>query len=291
MLKKAVVGTVVLAGLAMGMDTQVPALRAKMKQQWTSLVGWTEEARRANPVGFAEYARGKLEQDLDTMRTTRRELAAEIGTLASKIREQGALRDQAQQFAEGFRAEYQTAVTNASFPIEVRGAGYTQDQAESQVSMLLAEAEGYGESLTSLQKVKEEAETQLESMTVRINSTETQLATLSVKRELLQARLLSDEGEQLLAQVDDLMTGNAEVIAGNPVRSVRELAQAPVSKPEAGKASNRDRVQAFLAAKPAAVPATFAEDDAVEEDQVPAVRPKKRSKQRQTTAKPIFQQS
>ena len=53
-------------------------------------------------------------------------------------------------------------VTGGSgFPIEVRGAAYTRHDAESQVSMLLAEAEGYDESVRELTKVKEEAEAQM----------------------------------------------------------------------------------------------------------------------------------
>ena len=37
------------------------------------------------------------------------------------------------------------------------------------------------------------------------------------------ARLMTSDGEKLLAQVDDLLHGNAQVIASNPVRTVQEL--------------------------------------------------------------------
>ena len=58
------------------------------------------------------------------------------------------------ELAEGFRSQYQLASTSGGFPIEMRGAAYTRDQVRSQVSMLLAEAEGYQQSLADLRQVR-----------------------------------------------------------------------------------------------------------------------------------------
>jgi hypothetical protein len=243
------IGSVVLLGLIGGAAfTMSPAVRARVQQQWGRVSGWSEEARRADPVGFAEYARGKLQRDLEVMQRTRRELAAEVGQLSRKLREQQALADQAQLLAERFRAEYQAASVGGGFPIEVRGAAYTEAQVRSQVSMLLAEAEGYRQSLDQLSALSQQAESQMEALAVRLNSTGSQLAGLAAKRELLRARQLTTEGEQLLAQVDELMTGNAQLIADNPVRTVRELVAAPVAKP--GRPVSSGKVEAFLAERP-----------------------------------------
>ena len=286
MIRRMFVGGFVLVGLAAAAIAASPAIRAHVSQQWAALCGWTKEAREADPVGFATHAEGRLKRDLEMMEKTRRELAAEVGQLSQKAREQQALGDQARQLAEEFRTEYQLASTNGGFPIEVRNAAYTEGQAKSQVSMLLAEAEGHDDSLGQLNKVRKEAESKIEELVVRINATETQLATLSTNRELLRARQLTAEGEQLLAQVDELMTGNTQVIQGNPVRTVRELLDAPVAKPQ--NTASQQRVEQFLAAKPV----IGTDESPVSAQPASSQRPakvKKRPK-RTTATKPIFQQ-
>ena len=288
MIRRMSIGGLVLAGLAAAAIAASPALRARVTQQWAALCGWTKEAREADPVGFASYAEKRLKHDLDVMKETRRELAAEVGQLAQKEREQQALGDQARQLAEKFRAQYQLASTNGGFPIEVRNAAYTEGQAKAQVSMLLAEAEGYEQAMGQLTDVRKDAESKIEELVVRINSTETQLAALSTKRELLRARQLTAEGEQLLAQVDQLMTGNTQLIEGNPVRTVRELLDAPVAKPQ--NTASQQRVEQFLAATPVIdtddSPVSVQEASSHQRPGKAKNRPK-----RTTAAKPIFQQS
>jgi len=285
MFKRVVVAVVTLTAVGVGAYVASPALRAKVHRQWAQVSGWTEDARRADPVGFATYAERKLKRDLEVMERTRRELAAEVGQLSRKIRQEQALADQAVTLAGDFRTQYQEASAGGGFPIEVRNAAYTQPQAKSQVSMLLAEAEGYQESVARLTKVQREAESQMEALAVRVTATESQLAALSAKREMLRARQLTAEGQQLLAQVDELMTGNAQLIEGNPVRTVRELMDSPSEKPDTPVKMRR--VEEFLAQTPE-LDAEQAATPLVEETvaQKPKARPASARK-----PKPIFQQN
>ena len=105
---------------------------------------------------------------------------------------------QAQTLAEEFRAEYQEALANDAFPIAVRGEAYTEAQVKSQVSLLLAEAEGYSESLAEIECVQAEAEQKMEELAVRIGQTESQLVALATKRELLRVRRPDDGGRGAL---------------------------------------------------------------------------------------------
>ena len=245
MLRKNVI-TVMLIGSFVGCVLLVsPGFRTMARHQWENVTGWSEEDRLADPVGFARHAERKLRRDLDIMQRTRRELATEQGRIDRQIREEQALADFAESLAEDFREQFQLASSSGSFPIEVRHAAYTKEQARTQVSLLLAELEGYQVSLAKLQEVSTQVDKQLESLSVRISATSSQLAALSAQRELLRARQLTIEGEQLLAQVDELMTGNRRLLDGNPVRTVQELANvAPVGKP-IGQVSP-SHVDAFL---------------------------------------------
>ncbi|MFV1968352.1 MAG: hypothetical protein ACC628_23245 [Pirellulaceae bacterium] len=256
MIRRTIAALVVLAGVATAAMVASPGLRTRLFQEWAAVGGWTDQARQADPVGFARYAERKLKRDLETMQRTRRELAAEAGNIARKVREQEALACQAESMAEDFRGQFQLASTGRGFPIEVRGAAYTEDQTRAQVSMLLAESEGYRQSLAELRHVKQQAEAQIEALAVKISATEAQLAGLSAKRELLRARLLSAAGERLLAQVDELMAGNTRLLEGNPVRTVRELLETPNGKPS--KPASPSQVEAFLSGTAAAQPITAA---------------------------------
>jgi len=244
-----------------------------------------------------------MKQDLTVMQKTRRELAAEVGSLARKTREQTAMAAQARTLADEFRIQYLSAQVSDSFPIEIRSQAYTEAQVRSQVSLLLAEAEGYEESLTDIESVQVEAEKRMEDLAVRINKTESQMVALSTKRELLRARKLTSEGAALLAQVDELMTGNTQAIAGNPVRTVRELAAAEQAKPT-GRATNR-KVEDFLAAKPTSphrpvalllddeaevVPTSFSEEQGQDADTLLG-KQKPARKQKPERQKPIYRQS
>lgn len=280
-----------------------PSLRTQVAAVWDSQAGWTEAARRADPAGFVRHAESKLQQDLATMEQTRRELAAEVGRLAKTAREQSALAEQARVLADQFRVEYQAAKDEGAFPIEVRGAAYTEPQVRAQVSLLLAEAEGYESSLTEIESVQTAAEDKIEELAVRINRSETQLAALATKRELLRARQLTTAGEELLAQVDELMTGNRQAIDANPVATVRELLARGSGKPS-GRATD-SKVAEFLAAKArqpdtAETSVTVTPEFSEPTDASPAprqsqveVKDKGRAgkDKKSNRAKPIFQQS
>ncbi len=229
---------VVLGVAGAAVWTFSPGLRTQMTALWDSHTGWTEAARQADPAGFAAHAEAKLQQDLAKMDATRRQFTAEVGRLSKTAREQSALAEQARRLAEQFRDVYQTAQADGRFPVEVRGAAYTQSQVRSQVSMLLAEAEGYEAALDDLESVRATAEAKIEELAVRINRIEAQLASLATKRELLRARQLTAAGEELLAQVDELMTGNRQTIDANPVATVRELLARTPAKQE-GRATDR----------------------------------------------------
>ena len=191
---------------------------------------------------------------------------------------------------------YQTALNGGGFPVEVRGAAYTEAQLKSQVSMLLAQAAGGEASLAKLKKVQQAAESEVETLAVRIGSTETQLAVLSTERELLRARLITNEGEELMAQMDELMTGNSQLIAGNPVRTVQDLMKVPASR--STEVASGSSVDDFLAGTSTVEPVSFETEKpgsrrSVIIEELPAGAPPVRQHKptRPGKIKPIFQQS
>ena len=126
----------------------------------------------------------------------------------------------------------------------------------------------------------------IELVTVRINSTESQLTMLAAQRGLLRARVLRDAGERLVAQVDELLEGNRKVVQDNPVRSVSELLTTTNAKSE--QRPNLDAARKFLVAKvKVELPAT---ERTVETTVEIPVIVKGRPVQEQASGKPIFAQ-
>ena len=245
---RTVVFALVVISMGVGAYMASPALRARVSRETHSLLGWTEAARQADPVGFTEHVERRLKEDQHRLNSTRRELAIEVAALVKKEKEQRGLLEFAEQFAEEFRDVYQQALDRQSFPVSVRSAEYNDHEVLSQVSLLLAEAEGYRNSLNKMGEVRQKAEQRLEQLTVRLSSTEAQLTSIAAQRGLLRARVLTNEGENLLAQVDQLLNGNSVVIHGNPVRSVRELLAA--SEQTSERHPNLETARRFLTAKP-----------------------------------------
>jgi hypothetical protein len=97
--------------------------------------------------------------------------------------------------------------------------------------MLLAQADGYRQAVEKLTALQKQVEQRLEELTVRIESTRVQLAAIGAQRGLLQARVLSDEGARLVAQVDQLLDTNRQAVHDNPVRNVSELLAAGKTQP------------------------------------------------------------
>lgn len=247
-LKFVTVVAALLSAAGAGLYYAGPSVRATVDQKIQLWIGWTEEARKADPVGFTNYVESRLESDLQQLKETRGRLIAETSSVERSVQEHEALLQHAEQMADEFRRAYVAAKEVDSFPITVRGSAYTEEQVLSQVSLLLAEAEGYRQSINGLQQVALKAEDRLQELTLQIDSNKVELAALGAQRELLRAEKLTDEGQRLVAHVDQLLADNQQVVHGNPVRSVPEL----LASRDDG-AEQRPGIEAarrFLAARP-----------------------------------------
>ena len=215
-------GVIAFAALV-GLYRASPAMRATVETQSREWLGWTEEARRADPVGFTNYVERKLKADTATFQTSRVELAKGLDQLSGKLKEQEAYRDQARKLADEFRGAFQSARQGSSFPTTIRNAAYSEEQLVAQVSLLLAEVDGFDGTVRRLNQIRQQAATRMQEIVVRQNATEAQLAAISAQRGLLRASQLTTEGEALIAQVEELLEVNHTTLRNNPVRPLAEL--------------------------------------------------------------------
>jgi hypothetical protein len=223
----------------------LPGIGTKMEAWLADRVGWTEEARQADPAGYVAHVIGRLQRDLTELTRVRRELLGQIAELSHTLRQQEAMLAQAEQLAEEFREHYRRAAATNGFPVTVRGGLYSADQVKAQVSLLLAEAQGYRAAAERLRKVRQEAELRLETVTVQINRTEAELVALEAQRQIFLARQIADQQQALLTKIDELSQENQKLLVANSVRTVRELMEA--ERPASPIQIREELITAFLA--------------------------------------------
>jgi hypothetical protein len=238
-----IVAVLVLALLAWKF---MPGVREKGRSAYRKYGGWTEEARRDDPIGFIEYADKKLNADLSAMRQTRRDLSMARENIKAELRKTEELLAAATELAESFRAAYTAASGGGGFPVKVSGREYTRDQLIEQVRLILMQRENYASLLVDLKKAEAGASAKQEELVPQIARTEALLATLPAKKEVARANKLTGRTEELLAKVDDVLVRNEEMVSASPVRTVEELAGA---REIAGEGADEAEVMKFLEGK------------------------------------------
>jgi len=204
--------------------TKLPGLRTKVSGKVDEYGGWTEEARRDDPVGFLTYAEEKLAADIEAFRQSRETLAAtRTNAEAEKARNEGLLAA-ADELAGQFRAAFQGAEAAGAWPVEVKGASYTRDKLVDQVESILSERATYAKVVGIYGDVIVSAEEQRKELRDRIQSSEATLVELRAQKELVRVDKLTAEADKLLAQVDALINGNQQtLVALDEPRSVEAL--------------------------------------------------------------------
>lgn len=204
--------------------TKLPGLRTKVSGKVDEYGGWTEEARRDDPVGFLTYAEEKLASDIEAFRQSRETLAATRADAETEKAKNEALLASADDLAAKFRAAFRAAATADEWPAKIQGGSYTRQELIEQVASILGERATYAKVADIYADVIASTDEQRKELRDRIQSSEATLIELRAQRELVRVDKLTAEADELLAQVDALISGNQEtLVALDEPRSVAEL--------------------------------------------------------------------
>ena len=204
--------------------TKLPGLRTKVSGKVDEYGGWTEEARRDDPVGFLTYAEEKLASDIEAFRKSREALAATRSNAEAEKKKNEGLLTSADELAAKFRAAFQASEAAGSWPVDVQGASYDREALIEQVESILGERATYAKVVGIYGDVITSAEEQRKELRDRIQSSEATLVELRAQKELVRVDNLTAEADELLAQVDALIDGNRDtLVALDEPRSVEAL--------------------------------------------------------------------
>jgi hypothetical protein len=221
-----------------------PGCRQRAADVYGKYGGWTEEARRADPIGFIEYAEGKLAEDLEALNQSRRSLADAEQTIELELADTRVLQQAADELAAQCRQAYQEAEASAAYPVEVAGKSYTRADLLEQVELILLQKRNYQQIVEGFEQAAADVAVRQPQLVAQINSIRAALKTLPSKKEIARINQLTGQTEELLGQVNDLIDQNAALLGQSPVRTVEELIQTRDASRQ-GEAGQVD-VRAFL---------------------------------------------
>ena len=222
-----------------------PGCRQQAREAFSKYGGWTEKARQADPVGFIDYAEGKLSADLDAFTQVRYDLSEAYKRLSDELDRNRALLAKAEELAGQFREAYKGAEAGGKWPVHVADRDYGRDDLLEQVRLLLMQRDNYKQTIAELQTAAQAAKEKQQQLVVQINNTSAALESLPAKREIARVNQLTASTEELMAQVNDLLEKNTEVLSASPVRTVEQI----VTEQKAPAQPSKDvdaQVKAFL---------------------------------------------
>ncbi len=106
--------------------------------------------------------------------------------------------------------------------------------------------DNYEQTVSDLQSAAQAAKEKQQQLVVQINNTRAALEALPAKREIARVNQLTASTEELMAQVNDLLEKNTEVLSASPVRTVEQIVREQQAPAPAAGAAVDAQVKAFL---------------------------------------------
>jgi phage shock protein A len=241
-----IVGLIVLAVVAVGLVWRLaPGCRQQAQEAYSKYGGWTEKARRADPVGFIDYAENKLTADLDALTQARAGLNDATVKLSDELTRNQDLLKTAEKLAGEFRDAYRSAEASGAWPVKVADRTYSRDEMLEQVRLVLLQRDNYKQTIAELQSAAQAAKDKQQQLAVQFNTTRAALESLPAKREIARVNQLTASTEELMTQVNGLLQENAQALSNSPVRTVEEITR----EQQAAAPGQKDidaQVKAFL---------------------------------------------
>jgi len=222
----------------------LPGVRHRAVKVYKKHGGWTPEARKADPVGFLEHAEKKLARDLEALQQSRRALAEAQEKIAAEAEKNQGLLRSAIALADNFRTAYREAQESKTWPVEISGANYSEEELVEQVRVILMQKANYEQILEEFGSAAATAKEKAEQLVTQTNSTKAALAMLPAKKEIARVSKLTEGLSGTLGQVSSLLGENEKALASTPIRTVEELVGAkPTTK---APADPQAEAKAFL---------------------------------------------
>ena len=168
----------------------LPAFRTGAADAVRRHAGWTEAARRKDPVGFMDYAERTLNEHLEKLVAARGALGTAGGRIDMEKQRTADLMASADRLAGNFKAAFVKAEP-AAYPVTVAGASYGRDELIEQVRLVLLQRRHYKAAIADLETAAAAAEKAGRDLLKQVTDTRAALAALPAKREIARVNELT----------------------------------------------------------------------------------------------------
>lgn len=193
---------------------------------------WSESMRKEDPVGYIDFAIGRLDENKERFTAARSQLAA--AQREAQNRQQAFETKLA--FANELASKMKTAFTEAesgtgypiSFAVGSTSKDYSRSEFIQQVALTLAERDALSEGIEELSQAIQGIEETRSKLAERMVTIDANRVKLQTQRAVAAVQSLSSEVEELLSNVDALIQEDTEELETlpddpDPVRSLDEF--------------------------------------------------------------------
>ena len=227
-MKKFIVAGAVVVALIVAWQI-VPGLRTRARDAYGKVGGWSDKAREADPLGFMEYAEGRLEKHLASLKIGRVRIREGQTRIEDETKRNRDLLGKSKDLAVAFRASFKAAEADSAFPVAVAGSAYSRNELIEQVRLVLMQRDNYTKAISDLVAAGKATVGADAKLLRQLTDTQAALAALPAKKEIVRVNQLAGQVQELLVQIDALIDRNETVLQETPVRTVEELLVGTVS--------------------------------------------------------------
>ena len=200
----------------------LPGLRSAVEGKINEYGGWTEEARKDDPVGFVEHAQKKLRANIATFESVQDKLAKTKKKAEDALEEFATKEKAATDMSNELKELYSSAEATDAWPVTWKGKEYDRQEVIEQVKDVLAEKKSSSERQAEYAQILEDVDKRRGEVRDRITQSSTMIDKLESQKLSLETDKLTNDAEVMLAQVNDLVEDTSRV-AEDPVRSLDDL--------------------------------------------------------------------
>lgn len=202
-----------------------PTLRRKVEDGVREVTAWSAEDRRNDPVGYLEFAKRELNDDLEDFDQALGELEASRVEALTRRDESAKLLEAAAELGYEYRAAWELAEQGGGFPIRLRGRDYGRDEFLEQVRLTMLEIETHQRLVEDLEQAMDTAAERGTEIRARHQEVRARMWAIDAHSAVVKAEGLIGDNARVLDEIDALIHENDEYESPglDPVRTVEEL--------------------------------------------------------------------
>lgn len=222
------------AGLLLVLSLTVLAVRTLAPEFWSQAesvyrekTGWSEQAKKKDPVGYMEYVLDQAETELSNMQGYIQDYNHSIAQLIQeKSNSQKIVQVDTTLLQEMKTLYKKIEVGDGSWPVTYRERAYSEAEFRQQIGVLLSEKDSHSRIATNLQQEINHLKGRLNQLKVAKSKYKSKISRIRADIQIARARKGTKAIEAIIAKADQVLAsvGSTRSDFGSPLRTAEEMA-------------------------------------------------------------------